>query len=75
MTVEEFEAALTGFIHREPFVPFVVELNDGSIIEVDHPGVAFNGPAAVFMTDKTELVSFRHDSTRAIREAVPEVAR
>jgi hypothetical protein len=37
MSVEEFFGSLHGLLNREPFVPFVVEMNDGSVIEFDRP--------------------------------------
>jgi hypothetical protein len=38
MTVEEVEEKVIELIHRQPFVPFVVEMNDGELLEIPHPG-------------------------------------
>jgi len=72
MTLEQFETSLRQFIRHEPFQPFVVELNDGRLIEIDHPGVAFGGGAASFLTGQFELVEFACENVRAIREMAHE---
>jgi hypothetical protein len=37
MTAEAFLRALRAFNRRRPFLPYVVELVSGSIIDVSHP--------------------------------------
>jgi hypothetical protein len=56
---------------REPFQPFVVELLDGRVIEIDHPKLVFGGGAASFLTPTYELVEFVCEDIRAIRPVVP----
>ena len=74
MTTEQFEDTLREFIRREPFQPFVVELLDGILIHVEHPGVAFGGGAAIFFTPNYELVNFACEEVRTIRQSVHETA-
>ena len=38
MTAENFTNLVNNLRDRKPFRPFTIRLNDGSHIEVDHPG-------------------------------------
>jgi hypothetical protein len=71
MNVEQFEQTLRQFLHREPFQPFVVELVDGRMIEIDQPKIVFGGGAASFLTPGYDLVEFACEEIRAIRASVP----
>lgn len=74
MTKEEFENTLRQFWWAEPPQPFVVELTDGTRIEVENPkAVAFSEGAAVFFSPSAEFVPFSHENVlriHAAREAV-----
>ena len=49
MIVDRFERELRSYMHREPFHPFVVVLEDGRAIFIDEPSVAFGGGRAGFI--------------------------
>jgi hypothetical protein len=74
MNQEQFEETLRQFLRREPFQPFVVEMLNGRLIEVHHPGVAFGGGAASYLTSNYELERFECENVRAIRLAAHEIA-
>jgi hypothetical protein len=74
MTTEEFEDTLRQFLRREPFQPFIVERNDGTVIEVNSRSLAFAGGAATFVTPNFDFVEFACEEVRAIREPAPRTA-
>jgi hypothetical protein len=74
MTIEQFEDTLRQFIRREPFQPFVVELLDGTLFHIEHPGVAFGGGAASYLTPNYDLVEFACEEVRSIRLSTHETA-
>jgi hypothetical protein len=50
-----FDRTLRGMARRTPFEPFVVELVNGSRIEVDHPeAIVFRAGLAVFVDAEGE---------------------
>ncbi len=67
MTPKQVEEKLTELIHREPFVPFVVEMIDGKSLDVPHADVAFDDTGAVFIGPEGGLVGFEFKTVRAIR--------
>ena len=67
MTPEQVEAQVIALIHHEPFVPFVVEMADGQVLEIPHPRLAINGGGAVFFGPDGGLVDFEFKTVRAIR--------
>jgi hypothetical protein len=67
MTAEAFEEALLRFKYHKPFIPFVVELDDGREILVERPKLAFNGGAATYIAPPFELIDFACENVRAIR--------
>lgn len=75
MSEELFTAKLREFTQRKPFVPFIVELVDGSRITVDNPAVAFGGGVAGFVSETDGLVDFSADQVRGFSpltiQAVP----
>jgi hypothetical protein len=68
MTLDQVEERVTQLIHREPFVPFVVEMQDGQMLEIADPGLAINGGGAVFFGQDGALVDFEFKAVRSIRE-------
>ena len=64
MSEEQFTNSLREFIHRKPFLPFLVELMDGQRIIVDYPSVAFSGGAAGFLSEDDGLIDFSCDRVR-----------
>jgi hypothetical protein len=67
MTPEQVEEKVIELIHREPFVPFVVEMADGQSLEIPHPRLAINGGGAGFIGLDGGLVDFEFKSVRSIR--------
>jgi hypothetical protein len=67
MTPEQVEAKVIQLIHREPFVPFVVEMTDGQSLVIPHPRLAINGGGAGFIGPEGGIVDFEFKMVRAIR--------
>jgi hypothetical protein len=67
MTPEQVEQRVIELIHKEPFVPFVVEMIDGVCLEIPHPRLAINGGGAGFIGPEGGLVDFEFSTVRAIR--------
>jgi len=67
MTPEQVEEKVIQLIHREPFVPFVVEMTDGRLLEIPHPRLAINGGGAGFIGPDGGLVDFEFKTVRSIR--------
>jgi hypothetical protein len=67
VTPEQVEDMIRERIHQEPFVPFIVELADGSEIEISHPRLAVNGGGAGFFGEDGALIDFQFNLVRAIR--------
>jgi hypothetical protein len=62
LTPEEFDQTLRQWVKRDIFIPFIVELDDGSEILIRQPSVAFGGGSAAFIDPIEEaLVDFSHD--------------
>jgi hypothetical protein len=67
MTPEQVEEKVIELIHRDPFVPFVVDLSDGQSLGIPHPRLAINGGGAVFFGPDGGLIDFDFKTVRAIR--------
>ena len=74
MTPQQVEEKVIELIHREPFVPFVVEMTDGRSLEVAHPRLAINGGGAGFLGPDGGLVDFEFKTVRSIRLIKGEAA-
>jgi hypothetical protein len=61
--LENFEQALRDFRGQQPFRPFYIELNNGSVVYVQHPEavVSYNGHCAHIATDYAFRI-FDHES-------------
>jgi hypothetical protein len=66
MTPEQVEEKVIKLIHREPFVPFVVEMTDGQCLEIPHPRLSINAGGALFLGPDGGLVDFEFNTVRAI---------
>jgi hypothetical protein len=66
MTIKQVEEKLTELVHREPFIPLILDMRDGSSLIVPHPP-AFNESGAVFFNQDGVLVDFWFRNVRAIR--------
>ena len=64
---EQFEDTLRRFLRREPFIPFVIEMLDGTQVEVDYPSVAFNQGGGCYFTSTFDLIEFHCNMVREIR--------
>jgi hypothetical protein len=67
MTPEQVEERIIELIHREPFVPFVLELADGQTLEISHPRLSINGGGAGFFGPDGGIVDVEFKTVRAIR--------
>jgi len=67
MTPEQVEQKLIELIHREPFLPFVVEMTDGQSLEGPQPRLAINGGGAGFIGPDGGLRDFEFKSVHSIR--------
>ena len=67
MTPDHVEKKVVALIYREPFVPFLVEFNDGQFLKVPHPRLAINGGGAGFIGPDGGIVDFEFTTVRAIR--------
>jgi hypothetical protein len=67
--IERFDTLLSKFKRQEPFLPFVVEMNDGRIIRINHPSIGINPPYACYTTPELEMHDFFCDEVRDIRAA------
>ena len=67
MTPEQVEEKVIELIHREPFVPFVVEMSDGTCLKVPHPRLSINGGGAGFFGPDGGIVDFEVKAVRTIR--------
>ena len=70
MTAEHFQETLEALMSRQPFKPFIVELNTGQRYEIDGPhATAFKDGAAVFLAPGGAPVFFDHESVNQIINA------
>lgn len=75
MERESFERSLSAFSKRAPFRPFVVELINGHIIQIDHPeAVVARGPLAIYFSPGGDLTVFDHEGVARI-ETIPKPTR
>jgi hypothetical protein len=72
VTPEQVEARVIELIHREPFVPFAVEMTDGQCLEIPHPRLSINGGGAGFIGPDGGIVDFEFKTVRAIRSSPKE---
>jgi hypothetical protein len=74
MSKEVFHAALRTYLHRQPFVPFVVALHSGDEIVIPAPPVVFSDGVASFIAhDDGRLVEFHYQEVKEFRPATMEV--
>jgi hypothetical protein len=66
MTIKQVEDQLTELVHLEPFIPFIVELEDALSRVVPHPP-AFDENGAGFIGVDGGLVDFWFENVRAIK--------
>jgi hypothetical protein len=75
MNQQEFEESARAFLRREPFQPFVIELQEGRVLLIDQPALAYGGgTGATFLSADFDLVEFLYEDVRAIREGTHEMS-
>ncbi len=67
MTNKQVEEKLTELVHREPFVPFVVDLVDGKSLLLTQPPV-FDETGAGYINSDGALADFEFERVCAIRQ-------
>ena len=67
MTPAQVEKKIIELIHREPFVPFVLEMKNGERLEIPHPRLAVDRSGAGFIGPDGALVDVNFKKVRAIR--------
>jgi hypothetical protein len=67
MTTAQVEEKLIELRHRQPFKSFEIEMNDGRVFEVLHPGLAINEDGVGFFGPDGGLVDIEFKAVRAIR--------
>ena len=67
MTPKQVEERVIELIYREPFVPFVVEMTNGTGLHVPHPRLAITSSGAGFIGPDGGIADFAFDTVRAIR--------
>ncbi len=72
MTIKQVEEKVIELKHREPFLPFVVEMADGECVEVLHAGLAINETGAGFIGHHGGIVDIDFKNVRAVRLLNPE---
>jgi hypothetical protein len=66
MTIKQIEERMIELKHREPFVPFVVEMADGESVQVPHSGLAINETGAGFIDSRRGIVDIDFKKVLAI---------
>ena len=68
MTAESFDDAIRTLKSRQPYQPFVIELNGGERVEIDHPRVIVQRESgvAVFLSPGGVPIWFDHNSVLRI---------
>ena len=67
MTVKEIEQKMVELKHREPFVPFAIDMADGQSVQCLHSGLAINETGAGFFGTDGGIVDVEFKNVRAIR--------
>jgi hypothetical protein len=75
MTPVQVEQKIIELKHRQPFVPFFVELMDGQSLEIGDSFLAVNAGGAGFFGADGALIDFVFSNVRSIRVARSEAAR
>jgi hypothetical protein len=75
MNPQQVEEKVIELIHREPFIPFVVEMIDGQTLDIPHPQLAINGGGAVFLGPDGGLVDFEFNSVSRLLDIPTSAAQ
>lgn len=75
LSTEQVEDKVIELIHREPFIPFVLEMVDGSTQVIPHPRLAITTGGAVFLDRKEDrFVEIEFKDVRAFRPLTLEIS-
>jgi hypothetical protein len=69
MNQELFAQTLHTFLHRQPFTPFLVELENGARVYIDVPKVVHKNGEVVFTDPQDGPIEFLCAEVRDLREA------
>jgi hypothetical protein len=74
MKRETFEDTLRGFLRRDPFQPFIIQLESGEDILIEEPTVAFSDGFAGYFSPAYDIIEFTCEQVREMRLAARESA-
>jgi hypothetical protein len=67
MEAEKFDRSVKAFIQRTPFRSFVIELQSGTQVEIDHPGaIVSRAGTAIFVSAGGEPTVFDHEGVARV---------
>lgn len=61
-----FENTMVAFKRRQPFIPFVVEMQDGTALVVDRPSIVIGGGGATFITADFDFVDIPGENVLSV---------
>ena len=74
MTIQQIEAKMIELKHREPFMPFAVEMADGQLIEIPDGHLVINETGAGYIADDGGIIDMDFKHVRAIHLLNSETA-
>ena len=75
MERQNFEVSLRALVRRTPFRPFIVELVNGTRIQVQHPeALVFRGRVAVLFDTDGEIRLFDHEGVNQLSTQTDQAA-
>lgn len=74
MTIKQIEEKMVELKHRDPFVPFVVEMANGETVVVPHAGLAINETGTGFIGTDGGIVDIEFKNVRVVRLLNSEAA-
>jgi hypothetical protein len=75
MTAERFDDEIRRFIRARPFQPFSMVMDDGRLLHVERPKVAFNNGGAAFVDADGEIQFVECEQVRDFRPSSEEFAK
>ncbi len=67
MTLKQVEEKVIELIHRDPFVPFVLDMAGGQSVEIPHPRLSIDTTGAGFIGPDGGLVDIEFKNVHAVR--------
>lgn len=75
MVAEQFDNDIRKLVRARPFQPFIVVMDDGRMLYVDKPSVAFNNGGAGLVDSAGEIQLIECEHVRELRLAHEELAK